>query len=172
VLLGCARTLSVICEYFKIPAIAGDILAGVLLGPTLLGRVSPSLQGWLFPVDQTQSIMLETVSWLGVFFLLLSSGFHVNVRDAIKSGKAAVLIGVVGVLFPIAIGYPVFSTLDPIYWGAQANRLSFALFLSVAGSITAISVVARSLGDLKISKTPQFIHYSNVAGFDTQHKCS
>lgn len=155
VLLGCARTLSVICGYFKIPAIAGDILAGVLLGPTILGRVSPGLQAWIFPVDQTQLIMLETVSWLGVFFLLLSSGFHVNTRDAFKSGRAAVLIGIIGVLFPIAVGYPVFSTLDAVYWGAQANRISFALFLSVACSITAISVVARSLNDLKISKTPQ-----------------
>jgi len=97
VLLGCARTLSVICEYFKIPAIAGDILAGILLGPTILGRVSPALQAWIFPADQTQLIMLETVSWLGVFFLLLSSGFHVNVREALKSGRAAVLIGIVGV---------------------------------------------------------------------------
>lgn len=155
ILLGCARTLSVLFEAVKIPAIVGEILAGILLGPTLLGRVSPSLQLWLFPVDQIQSTMLETVSWLGVFFLLLSSGFHVDIRTAIRSGRAAMLIGIVGVLFPILIGYPVFSTFDPIYWGDKANALSFALFLSVACSITAISVVARTLDDLEISKTPK-----------------
>ena len=153
ILLGCARTLSAICEAFKIPAIAGEILAGVLLGPTLLGRVLPSLQVWLFPLDQTQSTMLETVSWLGVFFLLLTSGFHVDIRKALHSGRTAMLIGIVGVLVPIAIGYPVFSTFHPMYWGDQANAVSFALFLSVAGSITAISVVARTLGDLNISNT-------------------
>lgn len=155
VLLGCARTLSAICEAIKIPAITGEILTGVVLGPTLLGRASPSLQLWLFPLDEIQSTMLETVSWLGVFFLLLSSGFHVDIRKAFLSGRAALLIGIVGVLFPIAIGYPVFSTFDPIYWGDKANVISFALFLSVAGSITAISVVARTLGDLEISKTPK-----------------
>ncbi|MBQ0736176.1 cation:proton antiporter [Aquimarina celericrescens] len=155
VLLGCARTLSVIFEAVKIPAIVGEILVGILLGPTLLGRVSPSLQLWLFPLDQIQSTMLETVSWLGVFFLLLSSGFHVDIRKAIRSGRAAMLIGIVGVLFPILIGYPVFSTFDPIYWGEKANGLSFTLFLSVACSITAISVVARTLDDLDISKTPK-----------------
>jgi len=155
ILLGVARTLSVICESVKIPAIAGEILAGVLLGPTLLGRIAPSLQSGLFPPDQTQAIMLETVSWLGVFFLLLSSGFHVNIGQALRSGRAAVLIGIVGVLFPIAVGYPIFRYFDASYWGAKATEHSFALFLSVAGSITAISVVARSLGDLKISKTPQ-----------------
>lgn len=155
VLLGFARTLSVFCEAFKIPAIAGEILAGILLGPTLLGRVSPDFQAWLFPPDQTQAIMLETVSWLGVFFLLLASGFHVDVRQALRSGRSATLIGIVGVLVPIAIGYPVFSMFDAMYWGDSANALSFALFLSVAGSITAISVVARALGDLGISKTSE-----------------
>jgi len=155
VLLGVARSLGVICEKYKIPAIAGEILAGVILGPTLLGRVAPFFQASLFPFEHTQSTMLETVSWLGVFFLLLSSGFHVDIRQAIRSGRAAMLVGIVGVLFPIAIGFPIFSTLDSMYWGANANVLSFALFLSVAGSITAISVVARALGDLNISQTPQ-----------------
>ena len=155
ILLGCARTLSVICEAIKIPAIAGEILAGIMLGPTLLGSLAPEFQSWLFPADQTQSTMLETVAWLGVFFLLLSSGFHVNVRHAIKSGRAAMLIGIVGVLFPIAIGYPVFSSMESIYWGEKATGLTFALFLSVAASITAISVVARALNDLGINKTRQ-----------------
>ena len=154
-LLGLAKTLSVLCEAIKIPAITGEILAGVLLGPTLLGRVTPEWQQWLFPADPIQWSMLDTVSWLGVFFLLLSSGFHVNANQAIRSGRSALLIGIVGVLLPILIGYPIFHTLDPIYWGAKANAQSFALFLAVAGSITAISVVARALGDLKLNQTPE-----------------
>lgn len=155
VLLGAARTLSVLCEAVNIPSIAGEILAGVVLGPTLLGRVAPEFQTWLFSADQTQSTMLETVSWLGVFFLLLASGFHVNIKQALKSGRSAIFIGIIGVIVPIVIGYPIFRTLDSSYWGAKANATSFALFLAVAGSITAISVVARALGDLKISKSPQ-----------------
>jgi Kef-type K+ transport system membrane component KefB len=155
VLLGLARTLGVLCESFRIPALAGEILAGVMLGPTLFGRVSPQLQAMLFPESEPQYIMLETVSWLGVFFLLLSSGFHVNVGHALRSGRSAILIGIVGVLFPIAIGYPIFSAYDPIYWGEAATGVTFPLFLSVACSITAISVVARALGDLGINKTPQ-----------------
>ncbi|GAA4271849.1 cation:proton antiporter [Aquimarina gracilis] len=155
VLLGAARTLSALCEAIKIPALAGEILAGILLGPTLFGRLFPSLHAWFFPLDKTQWTMLDTASWLGVFFLLLSSGFHVNVGHALRKGRAAILIGIVGVLVPFAIGYPVFRTLDAMYWGDKATPLSFALFLSVAGSITAISVVARALGDLKISKTSE-----------------
>ena len=154
-LLGLARTLGVICEAVKIPAITGEILAGVMLGPTLFGRLAPAMQEWLFPYDQVQWTMLDTVSWLGVFFLLLSSGFHVNINHTIRSGRAAFYVGIVGVLVPIAIGYPIFGLLDSVYWGPEADALSFSLFLAVACSITAISVVARSLGDLKLSKTPE-----------------
>lgn len=155
ILLGLARTLSVLCEAVKIPALAGEIVAGIILGPTLLGRVSPSFEAWLFPPDQIQWTMLDTVSWLGVFFLLLSSGFHVNITHAVRSGRSALLIGVIGVLVPLAIGYLAFQFLDESYWGDKATPISFALFLSVAGSITAISVVARALEDLKINKTPE-----------------
>lgn len=155
VLLSVARTLSVLFEAIKIPAIVGEILAGVVLGPTIFGRLSPQLQQTLFPTDTIQWTMLETVSWLGVFFLLLSSGFHVDVRKAIRSGRSALSIGIIGVLVSIIVGFPIFYAFDSSFYGEQANALSFALFLSVAGSITAISVVARTLGDLKISQTPK-----------------
>jgi len=151
VLLGAARTLGALCEEIRVPAIAGEILAGVLLGPTVFGRISADAQRTLFPADAAQGTMLETVSWLGVFFLLLASGFHVDVRRALREGRAALLVGIVGVLVPIAIGYPVFATFDASLWGAEANRLSFSLFLAVAASITAISVVARAISDLGLA---------------------
>lgn len=151
VLLALARTLGVLCEEVRIPAIAGEIIAGVLLGPTVFGRIAPEAQTWLFPHDNIQNTMLETVSWLGVFFLLLASGFHVNVRQALRSGTTALSIGIIGVLVPIGIGVISFWGLDPSYHGQGASGLSFTLFLSVAGSITAISVVARALGDLGLA---------------------
>jgi K+:H+ antiporter len=153
-LLGVARTLGVACQAVKVPALAGEILTGLLLGPTLLGRLSPGLQAALFPAEIIQIAMLDTVSWLGVLFLLLSVGFEVDISRAVfRQGKAALSVGVVGVLIPIAIGIPVFWYLDSSYWGSSATRLSFTLFLAVAGSITAISVVARILRDLSIVKT-------------------
>ena len=153
VLLGAARTLGALCEELRVPAIAGEILAGVLLGPTVFGRIGPDAQRWLFPSETVQATMLETVSWLGVFFLLLASGFHVDVQQALREGRAALLVGVVGVIVPIAIGYPVFAALDAELWGAEANRFSFALFLAVASSITAISVVARAIADLGLARS-------------------
>ena len=97
--------------------------------------------------------MLETVSWLGVFFLLLASGFHVNFRKALQSGHAALSIGIIGVLVPIAFGVLAFWRVHESYFGPAANRVSFSLFLAVAASITAISVVARVLDDLNLTQT-------------------
>lgn len=155
VLLAVARSLAALCEEVGIPSLAGEILAGVALGPTLLGRVAPHLQESLFPHEAVQSTMLETVSWLGVFFLLLASGFHVDVGQALKSGRVSMLVGIVGVLVPIAIGAPIFALVSPALRGEAADMVSFALFVGVAGSITAISVVARSLGDLGLDRTPE-----------------
>lgn len=153
-LLGLARTLGALCEAVRIPALAGEILAGVVFGPTVLGRLAPTLQAQLFPHDAAQLTMLETVSWLGVFFLLLASGFHVDVRQALRSGRAALSVGVVGVVVPILLGVPAFLLLGEGYRGGATTPLTFALFLSVAGSITAISVVARVLGDMGLTRKP------------------
>jgi Kef-type K+ transport system membrane component KefB len=153
VLLGLAKTLGAMCEAVKIPAIAGEIFAGIMLGPTILGRLAPDLQKALFPHEAVQSTMLETVSWLGVFFLLLASGFHVDAGRALRQGRAAVSVGLVGVVVPILIGAPVFAALGAHHWGPNANRLGFSLFLAVAASITAISVVARTMRDLKLARS-------------------
>ena len=154
-LLATARSLGAVCEAMGVPALAGEILAGVVLGPTLLGRFAPGLQATLFPHEVVQSTMLETVSWLGVFFLLLSSGFHVDMAQALRSGRAALLVGIVGVLVPIALAAPIFYVLDPSLRGPQAGPGTFGLFVGVAASITAISVVARALEDMGLSKLPE-----------------
>ena len=153
VLLALARTLGAVAKRLDMPAITGEIMAGIVLGPTIFGRIAPEIQTKLFPIEVIQNTMLETVSWLGVFFLLLASGFHVNVRQAFKSGYAAISIGIIGVLVPIFIGVLAFSQIDSSYYGKAANATTFTLFLAVACSITAISVVARALSDLKLSRS-------------------
>lgn len=153
-LLAVARTLGAACQHVRIPALAGELLTGILLGPTILGRVSPELQQALFPMEAVQVTMLDTVAWLGVFFLLLSVGFEVDIsRAVLRRGKAALSIGVVGVLLPIVVGVGAFFSLDATYRGPNATQLGFTLFLAVAGSITAISVTARVLRDLSILRS-------------------
>ena len=153
VLLVCAKVLGALFQRRGVPALAGEILAGILLGPTILGEVFPKFQQALFPPEIVQVTMLDTVSWFGVLFLLLATGFEVNISTVWKQGKAALSIGVVGVVVPILLGCAVFFWLPSTYWGSGANHLTFTLFLATAASITAISIVARLMHDMDIMKS-------------------
>ncbi len=153
VLLGTAKILGGIARRYGSPALAGEILAGILLGPTVFGRLSPNLQCQLFPPEPVQRSMMETLSWFGVLFLLLITGFEVKASTAWRQGRAALSVGVIGVIVPLALGLAVFAFLPDSYWGPAASRLSFSLFLATAASISALTVIARVLHDLDIVKS-------------------
>lgn len=102
-LLGCAKVVGSLFHRKGYPALAGEILTGVLLGPTVFGRLMPGAFAALFPNDVAQQNMLETVSWLGVLFLLLATGFEVSISSVWKQGRAALTIGFIGVFVPFAI---------------------------------------------------------------------
>ena len=163
ILLGLAKLLGELARKWGCPPLAGEILTGIILGPTIFGRFAPELQSALFPMLLVQQSMLETVSWLGVFFLLLITGFEVNLSSALKQGKAAILIGILGVLFPLGIGCAVFWWLPDHYYGENATRLVFALFLGTAASISAITVIARVLHDLNVLRSD--LGLTTLSGF-------
>ncbi|MDH3976711.1 MAG: cation:proton antiporter [Deltaproteobacteria bacterium] len=151
-LLG-AQLMGALFRRFGYPALAGEILTGILLGPTILGRLFPPIYEALFPRNIIQQNMLETVSWLGVLFLLLATGFEVNISSMWRQGKAAITVGTVGVIIPILIGVGVFYWFPSELWGAKANRLTFTLFMATAAAISAIPVIAKVLHDLEILKS-------------------
>jgi K+:H+ antiporter len=153
ILLVTAKILGALCQKRGIPALAGEILAGIVLGPTILGRTLPNLQTALFPRETIQFAMLDTVSWLGVLFLLLSTGFEVDISTVWKQGKASLSIGIVGVVIPLLIGCLVFFWFPASYWGPNSSHVVFTLFMATAASITAISIVARLLHDMDILKS-------------------
>ena len=153
ILLVSAKVLGALCYRRGIPAVAGEILAGIVLGPTILGRLLPAFQETLFPREAIQVTMLDTVSWFGVLFLLLATGFEVNVSTVWKQGKAALSIGIVGVVIPIVIGCMAFPWLPKSCWGANSDHLTFTLFLATAASITALSIVGRLMYDMDIMKS-------------------
>ncbi len=153
VLLAAAKLLGSLFSRRGFPALAGEILTGILFGPTVFGRVFPAGFDALFPNDLVQQNMLETVSFLGVLLLLLAIGFEVTLSSVWKQGKAVVTIGTVGVVVPFVIGLAVFWWIPAEFRGPAANRLTFTLFLSTAASISAIAVIAKVLHDLEILKS-------------------
>jgi Kef-type K+ transport system membrane component KefB len=152
-LLGLARSFGALLRRFGQQPLGGEIAMGVLLGPTLLGRALPELQGALFPPDAIQQSMLETVSWFGVLFLLLETGLEVDVSAAWRQRGPALRIGVVGVIVPLLLGFGLSLMLPDRYLGDPEQRVVFALFLGTTMAISALVIIARVLHDLDLVKS-------------------
>ena len=88
-----ARGFGELFRIWKQPTITAEILTGILLGPTILGRVSPSVYQWIFPPDIIQQNMLETVAWFGILFFLLKTGLEMDFSSAWRQRKEALVNG-------------------------------------------------------------------------------
>jgi Kef-type K+ transport system membrane component KefB/mannitol/fructose-specific phosphotransferase system IIA component len=153
VVLGLARVLGEIFRYFHQPPLAGEILAGIILGQTILGHLAPGTFEWLFPRDELQEAMFGVTAEIGILFLLLVVGLEVHIGSAWKMRKQTFGVAVTGVLVPLALGTVVAWIMYPQWMEVPAPRLAFALLIGAGVAITAITVVARLLFDLKIIKS-------------------
>ena len=153
VLLVLARSAGELLRHFGQAPIVGEILVGVLLGPTLLGRALPELHATLFPPDAVQRSMLDVVSWFGVLFLLLETGLHVDVSAAWRARGPALRIGIIGVLVPLLLGSALSFLLPDRVLADPDQRLIFALFLGTTMAISAMVIIARVLHDLDLVKS-------------------
>ncbi len=152
-LLTLARGCGELLRRWGHPPLVGEILVGVCLGPTLLGRLVPGMHSSLFPSDPIQQAMLETVSWFGVLFLLLETGLEVDVSAAWRQRGPALRIGIIGVIVPLLVGFGLSLLLPESYISAPEHRVSFALFLGTTMAISAMVIIARVLHDLDLIKT-------------------
>ncbi|MFH1359953.1 MAG: cation:proton antiporter [Candidatus Omnitrophota bacterium] len=152
-LLGLAKGLGVLFERRKQPPLTAEILVGVLLGPTILGRFFPHLWQTIFPADMVQKSMLETIAWLGVFFLLLESGLGIDFSVAWRQRGDALKIALVGVFVPILIGFVLCLFLPDRYLLQPDQRIIFSFFMATVMAISAITIATRVLHDLNLSKT-------------------
>lgn len=152
-LLALARGCGEVLRRWGHPPLVGEILVGVFLGPTVLGRLLPGLYAGLFPPDPIQQAMLETVAWFGVLFLLLETGLEVDVVAAWHKRGPALRIGIIGVVVPLLVGFGLSLLLPDSYLAAPERRISFALFLGTTMAISAMVIIARVLHDLDLIKT-------------------
>ena len=152
-LLVMARGFGEVLRHWGHPPVVGEILVGLLLGPTLLGRLSPDLYQMLFPPDQIQFTMLETVSWFGVLLLLLETGLQVDVSAAWQQRGPALRIGIIGVIVPLVVGFLLSLPLPDHYLAMPDQRITFALFLGTTMAISAMVIIARVLHDLDLIKS-------------------
>jgi Kef-type K+ transport system membrane component KefB/mannitol/fructose-specific phosphotransferase system IIA component len=153
VVLALARGLGELFRYYKQPPLAGEIIAGILLGETVLGHISPELFLRLFPPDELQHAMFGVTAEIGILFLLLVVGLEVNVASAWKMRNQTFIVAVTGVVVPLAIGTGVAYLMYDQWVELPTSRFAFSLLVGAGVAITAITVVARLLFDLKIIKS-------------------
>ncbi len=154
VLLGTARVLGELAQRFHQPAVLGEILAGVLLGPTLFGSLAPDWSAWLFPREGNNAVVLSGLSTLAIALFLLVAGMEVDLSTVWRQGRAAVSVGLLGTLVPFAIGL-VAAWFAPGTLGRdpEGDRTIFALFFGTAMAISALPVIAKTLMDLGLYRT-------------------
>lgn len=135
------------------PVLTAEILVGVLLGPTILGRFFPGLHALIFPPDPIQYSMLDTVSWFGVLFLLLETGLDFDFTAAWAQRGKATLIAGLDIVIPMAIAFVPSYFLPDRYLVPGEQRWMFALFMATAMTISAMPVSASIMHDLGLLKS-------------------
>ncbi len=151
-LLGLARALGEVARRLGQPQVIGELLAGVVLGPSLVGGVFPGALAALFPAAGSEGLLLQLVAQIGVILLLLMSGLEVDVDLVRRRARPAVLVALGGVVVPFLCGYGFASLLPGSLAGAAAPRPAFALFVATAMSISAIPVIVKILLDMGLMR--------------------
>lgn len=147
-LLASARILGEVAQRLKQPAVVGEILAGIILGPSLLSSLFPELGAWIVPQTEVQGYLLEVVSLLGVMFLLLITGLETDLRLIRSHARTALSVSWGGIVVTFGSGLALGFLLPDFLLADPDGRLVFALFVGTAMSISAIPVIAKVLMDL------------------------
>jgi Kef-type K+ transport system membrane component KefB/nucleotide-binding universal stress UspA family protein len=134
------------------PSIMGQLLAGILLGPSVFGWLWPDIQHWVFPAAKEQRAMIDAVSQFGILLLLLLTGMETDLKLVRKVGKAAISISLTGVAVPFACGVTLGWLLPDSLLPRPDQRLLTSLFLGTALSISSIKVVAAIVREMSFTR--------------------
>jgi len=155
-MLGFAVLFGEIVRRFRQPAVVGEMIGGIVLGPTIFGWLAPPLYEWLFLSSANVTVVREAATKLGMLFFLFYAGLEVNLSDLKTLGRRAVPIGIIGTLLPIAAGVALVYALPRAFWGpaVQEHFWSFALFVGMNLANSANPVIARILMELRLLDRP------------------
>ena len=151
VIVAVSRLVVVLIRRTGQPAVIGEMIAGILLGSSVLGALYPQAMAYLFPPQSLETLKL--LSQLGVIVFMFVVGMGVDVEHLRSKAHAMVLVSHASILMPMFLGAVFSIFIYPATAPADISFSAFALFMSVAMSITAFPVLARILEERGISKT-------------------
>ena len=151
-LLVTGRLLGEGMQRFGHPAVMGQLIAGILLGPSVLGAVAPDLQQALFPPSGEQKSMIDAVSQLGVLMLLLLTGMETDLSVIKKARRAALSVSIAGISVPFLCGVGLGEMLPDAMLPNPDQRLVTSLFLGTALSISSVKIVAMVIREMNFMR--------------------
>jgi Kef-type K+ transport system membrane component KefB len=151
VIIAIAHLMGRVAVRMGLPAVVGEMTAGILLGPSLFGLLAPDAFAFVFPADSLGA--LRILSQIGICLFMFAVGMELNVKQIRSKARAAVAVShtsiVVPFLFGVLLAYFLFGELA----GPAATFIGFALFMGISMSITAFPVLARILQERGLSRT-------------------
>lgn len=147
-LLGLALVLGRLAIRLGTSAVVGELAAGVVLGPMLLGRFPPVAE-WLSPTDATAQL-LDGFGQVGVLLLVGVAGMHIDLGLVRRKGAAVGWVSAGALVVPLGLGVVAGLLLPAVLLGPRSDRLVFSLFLGVALAVSAIPVIAKILLELRM----------------------
>ena len=138
IVLAAAKLLAELAERVRVPAVLGEILAGILIGPSVLGLVD---------ITDTRGVSLTMLAEIGVLLLLLQVGMEMDLVELRKVGATSLVVAVIGVVAPFASGMAV-----ALAFGESTNT---AIFIGAALTATSVGITARVFGDLHALATTE-----------------
>ncbi|MBX7097307.1 MAG: cation:proton antiporter [Myxococcaceae bacterium] len=152
VVLLLSRLLGTLGKRFGQPLVIGEVVAGILLGPTVLGALAPSIEAALFPPSSLNALGL--VAQLGLMLFMFVVGLDVDLKALGGLGKSAAITSAAGIAVPFALGMAIAPALAASLAPPGQALLGFSLFLGIAMAVTAFPVLARLLNEKGLAATP------------------
>ncbi len=146
-----ARFFGLICKKIGQPSVIGEIIAGVVLGPSFFGSYLPEFSVLLFPTTSLDN--LKFLSQIGLIFFMFVVGMELDLKVLRNKAKEAVIISHASIIIPFTLGLVLAYTIYTDFAPKGIEFISFGLFLGIAMSITAFPVLARIVQERGLQKT-------------------
>lgn len=151
IVIGLSRLMGLGFRWLKQPLVIGEIVAGIMLGPSLLGLVAPGIAATLFPAETVP--FLNVLSQVGLIFFMFLIGLELDPKYLKGNLDIAILTSHVSILTPFALGSILALVLYPLLSSSGISFTAFALFMGAAMSITAFPVLARIITENNLQGT-------------------
>lgn len=150
-LLSASLVLGQIFEALGLPRVVGEIVSGLILGPSLLGTFAPEVYQAIFLAFDDQAKLLTVFYWLGLILLMFSAGFQINTALAVGDRKTVLMLVVGAIGMPFLLGFA-YSPLVPGL-AVGGDKLAFAMVIACAAAVTSIPVLTKIYVDLGMMET-------------------